>query len=344
LGTIESGGYAKFQFFFFTSKRFKAEEIPFKVELAEKGGSYKVEQPLGLKMNERTTNIVDVDESKLQVKKDAEMKQITEVMELADVDKNIPKTTFDGSNTLAVIIGVEDYKYAPKVDYARRDAQVFYKYASSVFGVPKQNIYFLTDNEATLGEFNKIFSKDGWLARRTVTDETHIIVYYAGHGAPDIKSESAFMIPYDIDPNYAKTGFSVDQLYSSLSALQAKSVTVFLDACFSGKSRNEKMLISGARSVIIKTESSAFSAKNMSVIAASSNEEYSAAYPAKNHGIFTYYLLKSLQDNANSLSKISVNNFFGGIKSEVVKRAGFLDKEQTPSLLGNDKDRPLIMY
>lgn len=344
LGTIESGGYAKFQFFFFTSRRFKSDEIPFKVVLTEKGGSYKVEQPLDLKMNERTTNIVDVDLSKLQVQKDADMKQITEVIELADVDKNIPKTGFDGRNTLAVVIGVEDYKYAPKVDYARRDAQVFQKYAQSVFGIPKENIYFLTDVEATLGEFNKIFSRDGWLARRTVEDETHIVVYYAGHGAPDIRSETAYLIPYDIDPNYARTGFSINQLYSSLSSLKAKSVTVFLDACFSGKSRNDKMLISGTRGVIIKTESSAFSAENMAVISASSNDEYSAAYPEKHHGIFTYFLLKALQENAHKLNKLSVNDFFNSIKGSVTKRAGYLDKEQTPSLIGNDKDRPLIMF
>jgi len=263
---------------------------------------------------------------------------------LADVDKNIPKTGYDGKNSLAVVIGIEEYKYAPTVDYAKRDAQVFYKYANSVFGVPKENIYFLSNTEATLGEFNKIFSKDGWLARRTITDETHIIVYYAGHGAPDVKSATAYLIPFDIDPNYAKTGFSLNSLYSSLSGLNAKSVTVFLDACFSGKSRDEKMLVSGTRGVIIKTESSAFSANNMSIISASSNDEYSAAYPAKNHGIFTYYLLKSLQDNASSLRKISVNDFFNNIKTEVSKKAGYLDKEQTPSLTGNDKDRPLIMY
>ncbi|NJO87827.1 MAG: caspase family protein [Chloroflexia bacterium] len=103
--------------------------------------------------------------------------------------------------------------------------------------------------------------------------------------------------------------FSLDNMYSALSALKAKSVTVFLDACFSGKSRNDKMLIAGARSVIIKTESSAFSAKNMAVLSASSNEEYSAAYPEKHHGIFTYYLLKELHENAYSLGSISVNSF-----------------------------------
>ncbi len=344
LGDIESGDYKKLQFFFFTSRKYASDDIPFKIILKEKSGSYTKEQPLGLKMNERTTNIVDVNIGKIDVKKDSEMKQIQEVIELADVDKNIPETKFNGENTLAVVIGIEEYKYAPLVDFAKRDAQVFYKYASSVFGIPKENIYFLSNNEATLGEFDKIFSRDGWLSRRTVQDQSNIIVYYAGHGAPDVKTQSAYLIPYDIDPNYAKTGFSVNELYSSLSALQAKSVTVFLDACFSGKGRNEKMLISDARSVIIKTENSAFSAKNMSVMAAASNDEYSAAYPEKYHGIFTYYLLKSLQKNANSLKTTSINDFFNNIKVDVSKKAGFLDKEQNPTLVGNDKDRAVIMY
>ncbi|MBN1252065.1 MAG: caspase family protein [Bacteroidales bacterium] len=343
LGDIKSGDYKKLNFFFFTSRRYESKELPFKVVLSEKQGSYKTEQSLGLKMNERTNNIVDADISKLEISEDADMKQITEIMELSDVDKNIPKNALIRENTLAVIIGVENYKYAPNVEFAQRDAQVMYKYVSSVFGIPKENTYFLTNKEATYGEFNKIFSKDGWLARRTAKGESNIIVYYAGHGAPDAKTESAFLIPYDIDPNYPKTGYSLDKLYESLSGLQAKSVTVFLDACFSGKSRTDEMLVAGARSVIIKTKNSAFSAKNMAVISASSNDEYSAAYPEKYHGIFTYFLLKEIKEKAANLSNINLQKFYENIKTNVVKKAGFLDKEQTPSLIGNDKDRMLIL-
>ncbi len=341
LGDIPSGDYKKLTFFFFTSRRYASKDLPFKVKLT--AGTYKTEQALGLKMNERTKNIVDVNISKLNLKETADMKEIQEIVVLSDVDKDIPKTNFNGENTLAVIIGIENYKYAPLVDNAKRDAQVFYKYAVNVFGIPEDNIYFLTNREATLGEFNKIFSKDGWLARRSEQGKTNIVVYYAGHGAPDTKTKSAFMIPYDIDPNYAKTGFSLNRLYGSLAGLQAKSVTVFIDACFSGISRSNKALIAGARGVIIKPESSAFSAKNMVVLAAASNDEYSVSYPEKYHGLFTYYLLKELKNKAYDLPNISVRNFFEDIKTQVVKRAGYLDHIQTPTLQGNDKDRLVIM-
>ncbi len=341
LGDIPSGDYKKLTFFFFTSRRYTSKDLPFKVKLT--AGGYKTEQALGLKMNECTKNIVDVNISKLDLKETAEMKEITEIIVKADVDKDIPKTNFNGENTLAVIIGIENYKYAPLVDNAKRDAQVFYKYAVNVFGIPEDNIYFLTNREATLGEFNKIFSKDGWLARRSEQGKTNVIVYYAGHGAPDTKTKSAYMIPYDIDPNYAKTGFSLNKLYGSLGGLQAKSVTVFIDACFSGISRSNKMLIAGARGVIIKAESSAFSAKNMVVLAAAQNDEYSVSYPEKYHGLFTYYLLKELKEKAYDLPTLAVRTFFEDIKKQVVKRAGYLDKQQTPTLQGNDKDRPVIM-
>jgi len=343
LGDIASGDYKKLSFFFFTSRRYASKDLPFKVTLSEKTGTYKKEQELGLKMNERTKNIVDVNVSNLDLEENADMKQIVEIIELADVDKDIPLTNLNGEKTLAVVIGIENYKYAPAVDFAKRDAQVFYKYALNIFGIPEDNVYFLTDREATLGEFNKIFSKDGWLARRSVQGETNIIVYYAGHGAPDVKSKSAYLIPYDIDPNYAKTGFSLNHLYASLSGIQAKSITVFLDACFSGKSRKNEMLLAGTRGVIIKSENSAFSGKNMAVFAASSNDEYSSAYPAKYHGLFTYFLLKELKENSHKLPSITINGLFENLQKEVIKRAGYLDKQQTPSLQGNDKGRLLIM-
>jgi len=343
LGDIESGGYKKFEFFFFTSRRYIEKDLPFKVVFTENEGSYKNVQELGLKMNERTKNIVDANFKKIKDNKNADMKEISEIMNLSDVDKNIPVTSINRKNTLAVIIGIEDYKYAPDVEFAKRDAQVMKKYIKSAIGVPKENTYFLTNEQATYGEFNKIFSKDGWLGRRTTKGQTNIIVYYAGHGAPDIKTKSAYLIPHDIDPNYPKTGFPLNNLYASLSSLQAKSVTVFLDACFSGKSRTDKMLVAGARSVIIKTKNSAFSAKNMAVISASSNTEYSASYPQKYHGIFTYFLLKEIKNNAQNLNNIKLDEFYEEIKAKVIKKAAFLDKEQTPSLIGNDKKRLLFL-
>ena len=345
LGDIESGDYRNIEFYFYTSRRYDEENIPLSVELTENTGKFGKTSNLGLKLRDRTKNIVDVQVTKIHKKKETKMKELNNIVVLSDVDKNIPKTEIDGKNTLAIIIGIENYKYAPTVDFASNDARVFYQYSKSVFGIPERNIYYRINDGATSGEFNKIFDEDGWISRRLKKGQTEVIVYYSGHGAPDMKSEKGYLIPHDIDPNYANTGVSLDFIYSSLSKLQAKSVTLFIDACFSGESRSEEMLITGIRPISIKIRNSILTTENMAVFSASTGEQYSSAYPEKQHGLFTYFLLKGIRGNAKgSDKKITLEELQNYIYENVSQTAGYLDKEQNPTFIGKDKTRVLIKY
>lgn len=86
-----------------------------------------------------------------------------------------------------------------------------------------------------------------------------VYVFYAGHGAPELKEKSPFLIPYDDDANYAaQTGFSLNQLYERLGALNARAVTVFLDACFSGVTRDNQSMLEGSRPVSLKINNPIF--------------------------------------------------------------------------------------
>jgi hypothetical protein len=345
LGDIESGDYEKIEFYFYTSRRFDEKDIPLSVELTESTKKFGKIASLGLKLGDRTKNIVDVQVAKIHNKKKTKMKELDDVIVLSDVDENIPKTNIDGKNTLAIIIGIEDYKYAPNVDFASNDARVFYKYSKRVFGIQERNIYYRINDGATSGEFNKIFAEDGWIARRLKKDQTDVIVYYSGHGAPDTKSEKGYLIPYDIDPNYANTGVSLDFIYSSLSKLQAKSVTLFIDACFSGESRSEEMLVAGIRPISVKIKNPILTTENMAVFSASTGKQYSSAYPEKQHGLFTYFLLKGLKGKAKgSDKKITLDELQSYIYKNVDETAGYLDKEQNPTFIGKDKTRVLLKY
>jgi hypothetical protein len=345
LGDIESGDYRIVEFYFYTNRRYNENNIPLSIELTENTGEFGKTVDLGLKLGNRTKNIVDVTVSKIHKKIESEMKELDNTVVISDVDINIPKTNINGKNSIAIIIGIEDYKYAPKVDFATNDARVFYQYAKSVFGIPERNIYCRINDGATSGEFNKIFADDGWIARRLKKDQTDVIVYYSGHGAPDTKSEKGYLIPYDIDPNYANTGMSLDFIYSSLSKLQAKSVTLFIDACFSGESRSEEMLIAGIRPISIETKSPILTTENMAVFSASTGAQYSSSYPDKQHGLFTYFLLKGLQGEAKgSDDKITLDELQKYLYKNVDETAGYLDKEQNPTFIGKDRTRVLIKY
>jgi Caspase domain len=346
LGDISSGDYRKIEFYFYTSRAYSADNIPITVEISEAKGKFGNNFDLGLKAGIRTANVLDVQVDRIQTNRgDLNIRQIEGLVEKADVDLDIPTGKVDGKNILAIIIGIEKYKYAPPVDFAGNDAQIFYQYAKNVFRIPDPNIYYRINEGATSGEFKKIFAENGWIARRLQENKTEIIIYYAGHGAPDPRSQKAYLIPSDIDPNYATTGFSLEEMYASISKLKAKSVTVFIDACFSGESRAEQMLIAGVRPIGISIEDPTIVANNLAVITASGGKQFSASYPDKGHGLFTYFLLKGLRGEAKGDNdKLTLDELYDYVHNNVKETAGYLDKEQTPTFFGGNKKKVLVKY
>lgn len=342
LDTISPGDYKPVEFYFYTSKRYNETDIPLKIELTESKGDYGKTLDLGLKMNNRTENIIDVNIAKIDIKA-PEIKEI-EGFTKSDIDEVINESTIKRPTGLAVIIGIENYKYAPPAAYASRDAGAFYNYAYKVLGIPEANIYYLVDDGATVGEFNKLFEKDGWLSRRAAKD-TDIFVFYSGHGAPDIKTNIPYLIPYDIDPNYAQNGYPINLLYQNLSKLETNSVTVMLDACFSGQTKDNEMLFAGAKPALLSVEASTIPS-NVTVLSASSGSQISSGFPNQKHGIFSYYLMKGLSSvsDQNKDGVITLSELYNYISENVKKTASTLDREQTPELICSDKNRIVCEY
>ena len=270
--------------------------------------------------------------------------EIIEDSEFSDVD--YPKATLNKNrDAVAVVFGIESYRNAPNVSDAVNDADIFREYLIKRFGLNRENIYLRLDEQATKGEFDKVFSSNGWISRNT-NKNSDVFIYYAGHGAPDVKTKETFLVPYDGDPNYAtSTGFAINELYENLSDLNVKSITVIMDACFTGSSRDNQPILADARPIYIEVEPSIVPS-NMVVFTASSGNEISSGYSEKNHGIFTYYLLKGLNGNAdgNNDRKITVNEMSSYLSEKVPQQARKMGREQNPQLLGTDKNRILLAY
>ena len=262
-----------------------------------------------------------------------------------DIEKDIPKSGRKGKKDLAVVFGIESYKNVPGVSFAKRDAEWMKKYFENILGIPQNRIYHKMDSDVGQAEFSKVFSEDGWLDKRVKEGETNLYVYYAGHGAPDMKKNKAYLIPYDGDPNYAsQTGYEMDALYEQLGNLGAASVTVFLDACFSGANRDNEMLLADARPVFMEVDESA--TRNVTVFSAAGGKEISSAWPEKKHGLFSYFLMKGMRGDAdaNGDNQITVGELGDYIKENVSDMAGMLDREQTPGLQTMDRGKLLISY
>lgn len=243
----------------------------------------------------------------------------------SDVDLNIPTCKSQQEKTFAVIIANENYEEEVNVEYALNDGIAFSQYCSKTLGIPESNIHIRKD--ATL---NNILAEISWMENiaQAYGNEAKFIFYYAGHGVPDESNGTAYLLPVDGKSNILATGYSIGKLYDQLNALKAQSVTVIMDACFSGAKRGEGMLAS-ARGVAIKAKAEAPKG-NMMVITAAQGNETAYPYKEKKHGLFTYFLLKKLQE---SKGNTTYGELFNYIKKNVSQKSIVVnEKSQTPSI------------
>lgn len=261
---------------------------------------------------------------------------------LADVDLP-PQTKMSNPDALAVVIGVENYQYVPDATYAYNDAEVFREYLAETLGMKRQRIKLATNTKATQAEFTKLLGPNGWLARNIVKGKSDVVVYFSGHGIASPDAMSSGILPFDVDPNYS-VGLPTDQLYKDLSAMGARSVTVFLDACFTGQTRSSEMLIANARPIVVRPKASSVPS-NVTVISAASGSQISGAIEEKEHGLFTYYVLKGLGGEAdgNKDAVLKTEELSAYVSSKVQEQAALSGREQTPELQG-DASRVLVRF
>ena len=221
----------------------------------------------------------------------------------SSVDINIPQSNANNPYRFALIIGNEDYtKYQSdieseiNVDYARADAETFATYCKQVLGVPDENIILLKDAIST--QITREVNRVSKMAKYS-NGKAEIIFYYAGHGMPHEVSKEAYIMPVDVTAQNIEDGIKLSWLYATLTENPSKMVYVFLDACFTGGSRDQGLL--AARGVRIQPKQPPVKG-NCVVFASSSEIQSSLAYEDQQHGMFTFYLLKKLQDTKGEVS------------------------------------------
>lgn len=169
----------------------------------------------------------------------------------SDVDVNIPVTSKKAQNLYAVIIANEHYEHASDVYSALHDGNTMQQYCIKTLGVPEHQTFLL--NNATGNQIRDVLEQ---LKRRVkgTGPSSEVIFYYAGHGMPDDATKEAYMLPVDGNPLTVSTLIPMRQIYKELGNMDAASVSVFIDACFSGNTRDEASLKKDARAVVMKAK------------------------------------------------------------------------------------------
>ncbi len=338
LGDVLPGGWFDLRYVISIRKDFHSPQLQMKIRITDEVSRFNKDIPVALRLGESYAKMTSVE---IQGRSRSEK---APVLVSGDDLLPAPRTSSTNPDAVAVIIGVRNYKNpdVPIVEYALNDALVFKEYAVRALGIKPENIIFLSD--PTKGDLERVFGSSrkprGQLYNFLKKDKSDVFVFYSGHGAPDLTSHEAYLVPSDADPNYiSMNGYSLQGLIDNLNALPARNTVLILDACFSGKSHAGTLI---AQASPLMTVVSKPKYGKVNVYASSSSDEISSWYQEKQHGMFTYFFLKGMQtlgQNKQAVTAAGLRDYVAERLPPVARRLH--GREQTPEHSG---DADLVLF
>jgi hypothetical protein len=268
-----------------------------------------------------------------------------EVQVVAERARSLNPTLINSTrprDAVAIIIGIEKYRRVPDADFANRDASAFYDYARRALGINPENIRLLVDDKADAAEILRSFKT--WLPSRVNKNTTDVYVFYSGHGLPSEDGGSLYFLPHEVDRDLLdRTAITQKEVVQAIQRTTPKSVTMFIDSCYSGQSRTGTSLLASARPISIAPKASTDFPSNFMVISASAPDQISSSSPELKHGIFSYYLMLGMEGEAddNKDGQITVGEMQTYLSQQVTRRASGMNRTQSPQTMG-DLNRVLV--
>ncbi len=278
--------------------------------------------------------------------------QITVLFFVAALPPSSVKAEIKGNQEgVAIIVGNKAYQDQdiPNVDYAHRDAEAIYKFVRDSLGFREENIIVLKDASQAqmVSAFGKKGNHRGKAFQYIHPNKSDLFVFFSGHGVPGLTAGGSYLLPIDADGETAEiNGYPVDVLYENLGKTEARSVTVFLDACFTGNS-HKGPLIKAASGIQVMPQPQK-SKTPITVITAASEDQLASWDEEAEHGLFTEYLLRALYGEAdkngwgNGDGKVSLAEVEAYLDDEMrYKARRVYNREQRPTVIG-DMDQVLV--
>ncbi|MDI9357932.1 MAG: caspase family protein [Phycisphaerales bacterium] len=254
------------------------------------------------------------------------------------IDTDIPRNpTNYSSKSFVLIIGNEQYKGddIPEVPYAINDAKTFKKYCELTLGIPNNHIVMSLDASYT----DMVTDISSLKQRLSLDTASQLIFYFSGHGFPVSENNEQYLLASDSKiSNIEKTAISLDYLYQQFSSV--KEGVVFLDACFTGNNRGGKDFSSlGTRSIGFRSVETKKPGATLTVLAATNGYQRAWPYDNKHHGLFTYWLLESLQKSKGQGNlRMLFQDIQTGVNKTAIEEHG---NAQIPTIFQGDETKPI---
>ena len=305
-----------------------------------KDGSFKVVRVVPMGVTPYRLSVVDEFGQKTDAEVTVERTATQLAEEVAPLDSRKMKAKVN-PNAVALIIGIEAYSRLPPAQYADSDANHFYDFAHQALGVPTSRIKLLAGAQANRADLLKAMRS--WMRMEVAGGKSDVYIFFAGHGLASDDGAKTYLLPADGDRDLLdETSILRDDLIAS--AKGAKTITLFLDTCYSGGTRTTEVLLADARPIAIVPDMGSLP-PNVTLLAASSGAQLSSTYNAAKHGLFSYWLMKGLEGDAdtNRDRKITTGELHDYVAKQVGPMAQRRNRQQDPQLIG-DSARVLVSY
>jgi hypothetical protein len=137
-------------------------------------------------------------------------------------------------NRYGLVVGVGKFKSGiTPLQYAVRDANLFYRFLLEQAGFTKNNTYFLADQNATSS--NVVRYLNG--IRNAAKEDDLVVVYMSSHGTPPDKFGGVYIVTYDTEVKPRErvwhTSVAESALKDFVENLKARRLVMILDTCYS---------------------------------------------------------------------------------------------------------------
>jgi hypothetical protein len=248
----------------------------------------------------------------------------------------------------AVVIGVGQYNSSaiPQLRYTVPDAELVHRLLIGQGGFKKENVLLLTDKTERKPTLRDLKWALGTFLARSAKKDDLIVIFFAGHGAPEIDPRGAesdglakYLVPSDADPNdLYSTALPMDEFQTIFDRIEADKVVVFLDACYSGAAGGRTFASRRTRAARVDelfldrlTRS-----KGRAIVTASRANEVSLEVPELGHGLFTHYLVQGLRGAAD-LDRdgiVSLQEVYQYLEQQVAQKSRSIGGNQHPVMKG----------
>jgi|GEM_PF-6087830 len=237
-----------------------------------------------------------------------------------------------------VVIGINNYRYVPKLQYAVADAKAVRSFLIESYHFHPDHVIGLYDGDATKDNILSVLG-DYLADQSRVKKEDRVIIFCASHGETrklPRGGSMGYIIPVDGKlKEMHSTCISMNEVRDTSGLIPAKHILWIVDACYSG--------IAGIRprSVSIK-DPSAYVAKLVSepaiqIMTAGQGDETVIESARWQHSVFTVNLLNGLKGNADMDTDgvIPTSELYSYLKPRVTRDSSYHQTPQFFTLAGD---------